>query len=225
MYALSLFLSLPPPPLSLSLSFSPMHSQLVQTQAPCPPPQTQRWRSWTQSTSSSFSSTSTVSTDSQLPQRFTSSISTHTHMLLCTWKRWLSLSSICKCSNTHTVYLDRPWFRQTVNTCIHIILMKWCMPETRLNITFHMCVKVKYTSSFQSIESGCVVVGVGTWVRCVVSVCVTFVTLLPDCRLKVKDVLREFDADGRLAQHRHGEVRGNHSQVYRPRKSSALTLS
>uniref|UniRef100_A0A8C7IZ37 Diacylglycerol kinase n=1 Tax=Oncorhynchus kisutch TaxID=8019 RepID=A0A8C7IZ37_ONCKI len=26
-----------------------------------------------------------------------------------------------------------------------------------------------------------------------------------DCTLKVKDVLREFDADGRLAQHRHGE--------------------
>lgn len=25
------------------------------------------------------------------------------------------------------------------------------------------------------------------------------------CSLKVKDVLREFDADGRLAQHRHGE--------------------
>jgi hypothetical protein len=37
--------------------------------------------------------------------------------------------------------------------------------------------------------------------------------LLPDCTLKVKDVLREFDADGRLAQHRHGEVRGNHGQV------------
>ncbi|KAG7221720.1 hypothetical protein INR49_000087 [Caranx melampygus] len=27
------------------------------------------------------------------------------------------------------------------------------------------------------------------------------------CSLKVKDVLREFDADGRLARHRHGEVR------------------
>ncbi|KAJ4919855.1 hypothetical protein JOQ06_023072 [Pogonophryne albipinna] len=27
------------------------------------------------------------------------------------------------------------------------------------------------------------------------------------CRLKVKDVLREFNADGRLARHRHGEVR------------------
>lgn len=34
-------------------------------------------------------------------------------------------------------------------------------------------------------------------------------SLLPDCSLKVKDVLREFDADGRLAQHRHGEVRGH----------------
>lgn len=33
--------------------------------------------------------------------------------------------------------------------------------------------------------------------------CVSF----SDCSLKVKDVLREFDADGRLAQHRHGEVR------------------
>lgn len=29
---------------------------------------------------------------------------------------------------------------------------------------------------------------------------------LTDCSLKVKDVLREFDADGSLAQHRHGEV-------------------
>lgn len=32
-------------------------------------------------------------------------------------------------------------------------------------------------------------------------------SLPPDCSLKVKDVLREFDADGDLAQHRHGEVR------------------
>lgn len=38
--------------------------------------------------------------------------------------------------------------------------------------------------------------------------CVTCVSLLPDCSLKVKDVLREFDADGSLARHRHGEVRG-----------------
>lgn len=29
---------------------------------------------------------------------------------------------------------------------------------------------------------------------------------LADCSLKVKDVLREFDADGSLARHRHGEV-------------------
>lgn len=38
--------------------------------------------------------------------------------------------------------------------------------------------------------------------------CVTCVSLLLDCSLKVKDVLREFDADGSLARHRHGEVRG-----------------
>ena len=34
------------------------------------------------------------------------------------------------------------------------------------------------------------------------------VSLPPDCSVKVKDVLREFDADGSLARHRHGEVRG-----------------
>lgn len=33
-------------------------------------------------------------------------------------------------------------------------------------------------------------------------------SLPPDCSLKVKDVLKEFDADGTLARHRHGEVRG-----------------
>lgn len=38
--------------------------------------------------------------------------------------------------------------------------------------------------------------------------CVTCVSLPPDCSLKVKDVLKEFDADGTLARHRHGEVRG-----------------
>lgn len=38
--------------------------------------------------------------------------------------------------------------------------------------------------------------------------CVTCVSLLPDNNLKVKDVLREFYADGSLARHRHGEVRG-----------------
>lgn len=43
-------------------------------------------------------------------------------------------------------------------------------------------------------------------------VCSAFLLLL-DCSLRVKDVLREFDADGRLAQHRHGEVRGNNGQV------------
>lgn len=37
--------------------------QLVQKQAPCPPPQTQRWRNWAPSTSSSYSSTLNVSTD------------------------------------------------------------------------------------------------------------------------------------------------------------------
>lgn len=39
--------------------------QLVQKQAPCPPPQTQRWRNWTLSTSSSSSSTLNVSIDKQ----------------------------------------------------------------------------------------------------------------------------------------------------------------
>lgn len=37
---------------------------------------------------------------------------------------------------------------------------------------------------------------------------VTCVSLLPDNNLKVKDVLMEFNASGRLARHRHGEVRG-----------------
>lgn len=42
--------------------------------------------------------------------------------------------------------------------------------------------------------------------------CVTCVSLPPDS-LKVKDVLREFDADGSLARHRHGEVRGGWDSV------------
>lgn len=52
---------------SLSHCFSRMCTdrQLVQKQAPCPPPQTQRWRNWTLSTLSSYSSTLNVSTDSQ----------------------------------------------------------------------------------------------------------------------------------------------------------------
>lgn len=60
--------------------------QFVQKQAPCPPPQTQRWRNWTLSTLSSYNSTLNVSTDRragrQLSQRLTppsTSTSTHTH--------------------------------------------------------------------------------------------------------------------------------------------------
>uniref|UniRef100_A0A4W6FEF2 Diacylglycerol kinase n=1 Tax=Lates calcarifer TaxID=8187 RepID=A0A4W6FEF2_LATCA len=59
------------------------------------------------------------------------------------------------------------------------------------------------------------------------------------CSLKVKDVLREFDADGSLARHRHGEVRGRrvllfnikltapktHSQRCQLRASSLCSLS
>lgn len=44
----------------------------------------------------------------------------------------------------------------------------------------------------------------------------TCVSLLPDCSLKVKDVLREFDADGSLARHRHGEVRGRCVLLFPP---------
>lgn len=49
---------------SISCSHSRLGTgrQLVQKQAPCPPPQTQRWRNWTLSTLSSYSSTSNVST-------------------------------------------------------------------------------------------------------------------------------------------------------------------
>lgn len=52
---------------STSLCFSRLCTgrQLVQKQAPCPPPQTQRWRNWAPSTSSSYSSTLNVSTDRQ----------------------------------------------------------------------------------------------------------------------------------------------------------------
>lgn len=46
----------------------------------------------------------------------------------------------------------------------------------------------------------------------------------PDCSLKVKDVLREFDADGRLAQHRHGEVRGRFVSERRRLVSNELLI-
>ncbi len=57
------------PPSLFSLSVSHCLSclctgrQLVQKQAPCPPPQTQRWRNWALSTLSSYNSTLNVSTD------------------------------------------------------------------------------------------------------------------------------------------------------------------
>lgn len=63
----------PPSPFSPSVShcFSRLCTgrQFVQKQAPCPPPQTQRWRNWAPSTLSSYSSTLNVSRDGEAGER------------------------------------------------------------------------------------------------------------------------------------------------------------
>lgn len=80
--------------LTVSLACVYTGRQLVQKQASCPPPQTQRWRNWTLSTLSSFSSILNVSTDRQasrrLLQRSTSPPRTHFH--------------------PHTLIYPRSWF-------------------------------------------------------------------------------------------------------------------
>lgn len=83
--------------LHLTVSLACMYTgrQLVQKQAPCPPPQTQRWRNWTPSTSSSYNSTLNVSTDRQAGGRAASAalnIPPHTHF------------------HPHTLIYTRSWF-------------------------------------------------------------------------------------------------------------------
>lgn len=174
--------------LTVSLACVYTGRQLVQKQASCPPPQTQRWRNWTLSTSSSFSSILNVSTDRQASRRLLRRLtslpahtSTHTHSFtLAQGFSYLETAVVYHLFATQSLKYVLALYS---NIFLNILFDKW--PQRNWAFMSY------YTSAHVQLQP-----------------CVTFVFLLPDCSLKVKDVLREFDKDGRLAQHRHGEVRG-----------------
>lgn len=84
--------------------------QFVQKQAPCPPPQTQRWRNWTLSTLSSYNSTLNVSTDRragrQLSQRLTPPLHFHFHPHTLIYTRSWFLISRGGSSLPHSLFLQ-----------------------------------------------------------------------------------------------------------------------
>lgn len=118
--------------LSVPLACTYTGRQLVQKQAPCPPPQTQRWRNWTLSTLSSYNSTLNVSTDRRAGGQAASAalnIPPHTHF------------------HPHTLIYTRSWFlisgggnNSLPRLCFFFFFFLLC----KLDIHIKCCITDKY---------------------------------------------------------------------------------
>lgn len=182
--------------------------QLVQKQASCPPPQTQRWRNWAPSTLSSYSSTLNVSTDREAGGRAGRQPSQR-----------LTPPPLLPLPPTHTLIYTRSWFfisrgASSVSQCFSQACTSFVF--LRLIYIHHVTTRERVCAEWS--ENGDMELSSVWGVH--VCPCVTCVCLPTDCSLKVKDVLREFDADGSLARHRHGEVRGRSALLFTIRSTS-----
>lgn len=139
--------------------------QFVQKQAPCPPPQTQRWRNWTLSTLSSYNSTLNVSTDRragrQLSQRLTPPLHFHFHPHTLIYTRSWFLISRGGSSLPHSLFLQiEHAYIYIYIVVLQINLYLWCNHIHR----WHLEVWIKNVCTQSRMDEVCVRIPV--WPAC-----------------------------------------------------------
>lgn len=161
----------------LSQYFSRMCTdrQLVQKQAPCPPPQNQRWRNWTLSTLSSYSSTLNVSTDSQAGEQAAfSALNTplHFHFHLHTYSFALAhglsyLQEVAVCHIQFFCFLQTKYSMLFLPIHIYSISRMHGIPNTT-GKHFRKCLRGAYTwmRVYLSVTLVCFQIAAWRWKMC-----------------------------------------------------------